>query len=111
MGPYCVASHLAPFLPTHRWLEPGAKRESERLRRSLEQRKYFGYPWVYIKLMGAEGPDRSVEVRDAQCELHCQTPRILLSGALQGSLAIWWRMSDSDLPNSRPSVSRTLPNV
>jgi len=64
MGPICVASHLAPFLPHDPVTRPGA--ESHAIgpvsAANWGSASILPIPWVYIALMGAPGLKRATEV-------------------------------------------------
>ncbi|MCI0745769.1 MAG: aminomethyl-transferring glycine dehydrogenase, partial [Verrucomicrobia subdivision 3 bacterium] len=56
MGPICVASHLAPFLPTHPLITTGGKQGIGPVSAApWGSASILAIPWIYIRLMGAEG--------------------------------------------------------
>ena len=59
MGPICVAAHLAPFLPGHPVVATGGERGDRRRsrRRPGAAPSILLISWVYIPMMGADGPD------------------------------------------------------
>ncbi len=68
MGPICVRSHLAPFLPSHPLCELG--HASDLLGMGIGPISAAPYgsagilciPWMYIAMMGAEGLTRATEI-------------------------------------------------
>ena len=58
MGPIGVAAHLAPFLPGHPVVATGGERGDRRRsrRRRGAARASCSISWMYIRLMGADGP-------------------------------------------------------
>ena len=56
MGPICVASHLAPFLPTHPLIATGGKQGIGPISAApWGSASILIIPWVYIRLMGGDG--------------------------------------------------------
>jgi glycine dehydrogenase len=63
MGPICVASHLAPFLPTHPVVKTGGEAGIGAIAAApWSSASILVIPWVYIKLMGAEGLTEAAKV-------------------------------------------------
>ncbi len=74
MGPICVASHLAPFLPGHPVNSPWTSRDFDSSKNAGKQAigpvsaAPFGSPsillisWVYIALMGAAGLKKATQI-------------------------------------------------
>jgi glycine dehydrogenase len=70
MGPICVATHLAPFLPTHPFMEGGteARRHGGTEGSGAVSAAPYGspsilvIPWVYVALMGSPGLTRASQV-------------------------------------------------
>ncbi len=56
MGPICVASHLAPYLPKHPVIPVGGKQGIGAISAApWGSASILVIPWIYIRLMGAEG--------------------------------------------------------
>jgi glycine dehydrogenase len=63
MGPICVASHLAHFLPTHPVIRTGGEAGIGAIAAApWSSASILVIPWVYIKLMGAEGLTEAAKV-------------------------------------------------
>jgi glycine dehydrogenase len=56
MGPICVGSHLAPFLPGHSLVKPSGHTGIEAVAAApWGSASILTIPWMYIRMMGAEG--------------------------------------------------------
>ncbi|MCA9666686.1 MAG: aminomethyl-transferring glycine dehydrogenase [Myxococcales bacterium] len=63
MGPICVASHLAPYLPSHPLAALGGDKSLGTVSAApWGSPSILPIPWVYIALMGADGLRRATEV-------------------------------------------------
>jgi glycine dehydrogenase len=62
MGPICVASHLAPFLPRHPLSDTQASGGGAVSAAPWGSASILLISWVYIRLMGAEGLTRATKV-------------------------------------------------
>jgi len=63
MGPICVAAHLAPFLPTHPVVPTGGPEGIGPVAAApWGSANILVIPWVYIRLMGADGLTRASQV-------------------------------------------------
>jgi glycine cleavage system P protein (glycine dehydrogenase) len=63
MGPIAVASHLAPFLPSHPVVRTGGERAFGTVSAApWGSASILAISWVYIRLMGAEGLRRATQV-------------------------------------------------
>jgi len=62
MGPICVAAHLAPFLPTHPVVATGGPHAIGAVSGApWGSASILVIPWMYIRMMGAEGLRRATE--------------------------------------------------
>ncbi len=63
MGPICVAAHLAPFLPKHPLATVGGKQGIGAISAApWGSASILTIPWVYIRLMGADGLTEATKV-------------------------------------------------
>jgi len=63
MGPICVASHLAPFLPNHPLVPTGGPQAIGPVSAApWGSASVLPISWVYIRLMGADGLKRATQV-------------------------------------------------
>jgi len=63
MGPICVASHLAPFLPKHPIIPVGGKQGIGAISAApWGSASILVIPWIYIRLMGADGLTEATKV-------------------------------------------------
>jgi glycine dehydrogenase len=63
MGPICVASHLAPFLPKHPFATVGGKQGIGPISAApWGSASILTIPWVYIRLMGPDGLTEATKV-------------------------------------------------
>jgi glycine dehydrogenase len=63
MGPICVASHLAPFLPGHSVVKLGGPQSIGAISAApFGSASILPIAWMYIRMMGAEGLKRATEV-------------------------------------------------
>jgi glycine dehydrogenase len=62
MGPICVASHLAPYLPGHPVIRVGGSEDGAISAAPWGSPSILPISWVYIQLMGAEGLTHATRV-------------------------------------------------
>ncbi len=63
MGPIAVAAHLAPFLPGHPVKGPGIEKTTGAVAAApFGSPSILVIPWMYIRMMGAEGLTRATEI-------------------------------------------------
>ncbi|HKQ40155.1 MAG TPA: aminomethyl-transferring glycine dehydrogenase, partial [Verrucomicrobiae bacterium] len=63
MGPICVASHLAPFLPKHPVIPVGGKQGIGAISAApWGSASILVIPWIYIRLMGADGLTEATKI-------------------------------------------------
>ena len=63
MGPICVASHLAPFLPKHPIIPVGGKQGIGAISAApWGSASILVIPWIYIRLMGADGLTEATKI-------------------------------------------------
>jgi glycine dehydrogenase len=63
MGPICVASHLAPFLPKHPFATVGGKQGIGPVSAApWGSASILTIPWIYIRLMGPDGLTEATKV-------------------------------------------------
>ena len=81
MGPIGVAAHLVPFLPGHadRKIWVVRKRVGAVSAAPWGSASILTISWMYIRMMGGGGLNRSDEDRDPECELHRQAARSSIS--------------------------------
>ena len=94
-GPVAVRSHLSPFLPGHPLVtQAGAQGSGSGPGRPWGSAGVLMIPWVYLRLMGAEGLTRATKVAIVSANMSlpgCRTTiRLLYSGTVWSPMSASW---------------------